>query len=248
MVKALSHCEKPRNGTRTLVVCDNQNSYKMISNADCEGLFFPRSLVYARSPSIERQNLPEMTVNLKEQWEQITHEFDLVISLHCKQIFPSKIINTMRCINIHPGYNPHTRGWFPHVFAIVYCLPAGVTIHEMSEKIDDGPIIYREEILIDICDTSETLYKKIIILEENLIRTNLNNIIDKNYTTILPESDGRYFSKREYEELKKIDPSKVGSFLGFYNLLRALTHPPFKNAEINFGGGCRANIDLKIFR
>lgn len=232
---------------KTLVVCDNSNSYSAIKNADTQGLFSPRVLSYARSPLSDKQGLPEIIVNLKEQWQQIINEFDLVISLHCKQIFPSQIIDAIRCINVHPGYNPYTRGWFPHVFAIVYNLPVGVTIHEMSKNIDDGPIIYREEIPVDVCDTSETLYEKIISLEEGLIRSNLNTIIDGNYTTFVPESNGRYFSKNEYEELKKIDLSKVGSFFEFYNILRALTHPPFKNASIKFECGREVNIALKIF-
>ncbi len=232
--------------TKTLVICDNPNSYYIIKNADAEGLFSPRILSYARSPLSNKEGLPRVTVNLKEQWQQIVSKFDLVISLHCKQIFPSQITDAIRCVNVHPGYNPYTRGWFPHVFAIIYNLPAGVTIHEMSKNIDDGPIIYREEVPINICDTSETLYKKILNLEKRLVISNLNNIIDRNYTTFNPESGGRYFSKQEYEVLKKIDPSKVGSFFEFYNILRALTHPPFKNASIKFECDHQINIALKI--
>src|SRR6266487_6189024 len=38
--------------------------------------------------------------------KKIISDFDLVISLNCAQIFPEKLVSEIKCINIHPGYNP----------------------------------------------------------------------------------------------------------------------------------------------
>src|SRR5688500_47217 len=64
--------------------------------------------------------------------EMIVKKYDLIISLHCKQLFPAHLIERVKCINIHPGYNPVNRGWYPQVFAILHSLDTGATIHEMN--------------------------------------------------------------------------------------------------------------------
>jgi methionyl-tRNA formyltransferase len=67
---------------------------------------------------------------------EIIEKYQLVFSLHCKQIFPSELISNVKCINVHPGYNPLNRGWYPQVFSIIYDLPIGATIHEIDEVVD----------------------------------------------------------------------------------------------------------------
>ena len=77
----------------------------------------------------------------------IKGNYDLIISIHCKQIFPIEIVNSVKCINIHPGFNPINRGWYPQVFSIINKSSIGATIHEIDDKLDHGFIIVRE--LID---------------------------------------------------------------------------------------------------
>ena len=64
----------------------------------------------------------------KKNIEEILHNYDLVISMHCKQIFPRDLVKKVKCINVHPGYNPINRGWYPQVFAILENRPIGATI------------------------------------------------------------------------------------------------------------------------
>lgn len=58
-------------------------------------------------------------IRLNEQNEDFFCLYDLFFSMHCKQIFPNELVLNHRCINIHPGYNPYNRGWYPHVFSII---------------------------------------------------------------------------------------------------------------------------------
>ena len=53
---------------------------------------------------------------LDDEWMR---HYKVGISAHCKQIFPAKLVENVRCYNIHPGYNPYNRGWFPQVFSII---------------------------------------------------------------------------------------------------------------------------------
>ncbi|MEP6617523.1 MAG: hypothetical protein ABJA57_13125, partial [Ginsengibacter sp.] len=38
-----------------------------------------------------------------EDVARIIHDFDLVISLNSAQVFPGKLVSSVKCINVHPG-------------------------------------------------------------------------------------------------------------------------------------------------
>jgi methionyl-tRNA formyltransferase len=162
--------------------------------------------------------------------ESIIKKYDLVFSIHCKQIFPPDLVNSVKCINIHPGYNPINRGWYPQVFALIYNLPVGATIHEIDEKLDHGKIIDRELVNKTADDTSESLYKKIIKKEIELLKKNLKKIILNEYNAYEPENDGNIYLKSDFNKLQelKLDEKVMGHEL--INTLRALSHGNFKNA------------------
>jgi dTDP-4-amino-4,6-dideoxyglucose formyltransferase len=162
--------------------------------------------------------------------EIILNNYDLIISIHCKQFFPPEIINNIRCINIHPGYNPINRGWYPQVFAICNNLPVGATIHEMDNQLDNGNIIDRALVNQEIIDTSEKLYNKIIKKEIELLSKNLGSIIRNDYGTIKPEVEGQLKLKSDFKDLCRLDLSEKSTILQLINRLRALTHGNFKNA------------------
>lgn len=174
-------------------------------------------------------NVPVIRLKTESKW--IINKYDLVFSLHCKQIFPQELVQKVRCINIHPGYNPYNRGWFPHVFSILNGGKAGVTIHEMDQRLDHGKIIIQKECPINAWDTSETVYKRIIEIEKKVILDNYEMIRDKRYVPIKMKTKGNINYIKDYEKLKKIDLDEKGSFRAFINRLRALTHGSYKNAH-----------------
>lgn len=160
----------------------------------------------------------------------ILENYELVISLHCKQIFPAKLVNNITCINVHPGFNPYNRGWFPQAFSIINKKPIGATIHMMDEKIDNGYIIDQAEVEVLQNDTSFEVYRKVIDLEKKLLEKNIPIILNKTYKTKKPTFEGNYNSIKDYNNLCKLDLNHVGTLQEHIDLLRALTHDSFKNA------------------
>lgn len=169
-------------------------------------------------------------VNVSEELQELCTKYNLIISLHCQQIFPKELVDRVRCINVHPGYNPYNRGWYPHVFSIINSLPAGVTIHEMDEKIDHGAIIVQRQVEICSWDTSESVYNKIIETEIDLLEEYLVRIIDGNYKTLKLEHRGNLNTKNDYKKLCEIKLDQQIKAGDFINLLRALSHGDYKNA------------------
>ena len=168
--------------------------------------------------------------------------YEMIISLHCKMIFPPMIINEIRCINVHPGLNPYNRGWFPQVFSIINGLPCGATIHEMDEKIDNGAVICQKEVIVESWDTSLNVYEKIIDTEMELLNNNLKNIIESNYKAVKKEK-GNLNLKKDFEKLCEIDLDNKDTFQNHINKLRALTHGDYANAYYTENG---KKIYLKI--
>lgn len=168
-------------------------------------------------------------LNVKKETTKIIAEFQLLISLHCKQIFPPELVNGIKCINVHPGLNPYNRGWFPQVFSIINGLPAGATIHEIDEELDHGPVIAQKEIKIEETDTSNTAYLKIQNLEIELLKEHLLSILNNTYTSTTT-TEGNVNLKKDFDELCKLDLNSTGTLKEHLNLLRALSHDNYPNA------------------
>jgi len=170
------------------------------------------------------------SLHIKENVELICSSYDLIVSYHCRQLFPSEVVQKVRCVNIHPGFNPYNRGWYPGVFSIANGFPAGATIHEIDEKIDNGPIIAQKQIEILPEDTSGTVYPKIIKAEYELLEKWFLPIIHGNYTTFFPSEKGNLNYKKDYYALQQLDLNEQLTLRSAIDRLRALTHPPYKNA------------------
>ena len=170
------------------------------------------------------------TISISSDFDSLIHNYDLIVSIHCKKIFPSELVNSVRCINVHPGFNPFNRGWFPHVFSIINNQKSGVTIHEMNVEIDHGPIISQVECPIYSWDTSCTLYERIITAERNLVLDWFDRLVECDYSTFYPEKGGSNNKKSDFSSLCEIDLEEVGSFGDHINRLRALSHKGFRNA------------------
>ena len=160
----------------------------------------------------------------------ILENFDLVFSVHCKQLFPKELVEKIKCINVHPGFNPLNRGWYPQVFSIIHDLPIGATIHEIDEKLDNGNIIARRLVKKNNWDTSKELYERVLDMEVKLIKENLKNILWNNYVAFPPENKGKLFLKNDFNELLEISLEEKKTCGDFIKKLRALTHGDYNNA------------------
>lgn len=92
------------------------------------------------------------------------------ISVHWPEIFTRPELESYRFFfNIHPGYIPLGRGYYPIFWAIFQNSIAGSTIHQMTEEIDFGPILFREKVDFDLDETEGHLRKRILEIEKGQI-------------------------------------------------------------------------------
>lgn len=189
-----------------------------------------------------------MIVDVKKEWQELANNYDLIFSLHCKQMFPPELVESVKCINIHPGYNPYNRGWYPQVFSILNKKKSGATIHEIDKELDHGPIITQKEVIIEKWDTSLSAYDKIIETELELLEEHLENIIVGNYSTFKPDEEGNLNLKKDFNTLCEIDLKKSVTFDEAIDFFRAMTHGTYKNAwfhDPKTGKRVYVSIDFK---
>jgi methionyl-tRNA formyltransferase len=186
-------------------------------------------------------------VDVKAQYAEIGTHYDLIFSLHCKQLFPAQLVAHIKCINVHPGYNPNNRGWFPQVFSILNKLPVGATIHEIDEQLDHGAIIARRQVEVNAWDTSVDVYNRVQQTEIELLHENIAAILQGTYTTIKPEEEGNINLKKDFNELCKLDLDKKMTLGSAIDLLRALTHNKYANAYfIDPSTGAKVYVKISL--
>ena len=185
-------------------------------------------------------------IMLKQENDDFFSQYDLYLSLHCKQMFSDRLVENYRCINVHPGFNPYNRGWFPQVFSIINKLPIGVTIHEMDSKLDHGPIIFQEQIDILEHDTSLDVYNKIQKLEIDMLKRYLPCLLKADYSTTVPQYEGNVNYKADFDRLCMLDLNKQGTFGEFLGILRATTFDKCDNAYFYGSDGNKVYVSINL--
>lgn len=238
---------------KILVVTDNGLLYKAVTEilvtefSDIFNLFEFKRTKLSQKQHLYTDGIEELQeVNVKEDYHSIITNYSKVISLHCKQIFPDELVKSMICINIHPGYNPYNRGWYPQVFAIINKVKLGATIHIMDEQVDHGQIIDRHEVEIKSHYTSKEAYEKVLEAELELFRRNIRSIVENNFRTIEPEFEGDYHSIQDYNKLCKLDLNERISMGEAIDKLRALSHGTYKNAYFIDKEGNKTFVKIEL--
>ncbi len=168
-------------------------------------------------------------LDVRANWRQIAADYDIVFSVHSKQLFPAELVEAVRCVNVHPGYNPYNRGCYPQMFSLINHMPVGCTLHLMDGKIDHGPILVQEKIQAHAWDTSLSLYQRIMDAETRLLVENFDGIVFDRLQPSAPADAGNLNLKKDFDALCRIDLMAPTTFGEAIDRFRALTHGDYNN-------------------
>ena len=185
-------------------------------------------------------------VQVRSAWPQLVQRYSLVISAHCKQLFPAEMVQQVRCVNIHPGLNPYNRGWFPQVFSILNKLPLGATIHEIDAELDHGAIIVQQPVPVQAYDTSLTAYTRVQAAELELVDEHLVAIVAGTYATTAPGQEGNLNLKKDFNKLLELDLDETLTMRQALDRLRALTHGTYRNAYFYGENGEKIYVNITL--
>lgn len=241
--------------SRVLVVSDNQRIITFLVNwlTQSTKLTEARIFRFVCSPNnkeLDGQDIGTYKVNaidIRKQQHSIIREYDLVISAHCKQLFPDELVRNCTCVNIHPGFNPYNRGWYPQVFSIINKKPLGATIHLIDPQIDHGDIIAQVEVPVLGWDTSLEVYNRVQAAEEELIKKHLPAILENQFEVTKPKIEGNINHKKDFDTLCKIPLEQKITYHQAIDRLRALSHGEFKNGYyVDPGSGRKIFLRLHL--
>lgn len=131
-------------------------------------------------------------------------EYDVMVVAAYGLILPRATLDIKPCINIHGSLLPRWRGAAPIHRAIESGdRETGVTIMEMEEGLDTGPMLTMESLAIDDCDTTGSLHDKLAALGGRMIVDALRKMAAGSLqATPQPEGGVTYAAKIAKEEAK----------------------------------------------
>jgi len=91
-----------------------------------------------------------------------------------------------RMLNIHPSLLPKYKGLHTHQRALdAGDSEAGCTVHEVTAKLDDGPILGQARVPVLAGDTAETLAARVLVAEHRLYPAVLRRFVSGDRNPVL---------------------------------------------------------------
>ena len=172
---------------------------------------------------------------------------DVVISFLFWKLIREPLISLGRvgCLNFHPAPLPDFRGVGGYNVAILEGLASwGVSCHFVDERFDTGDVVEVERFPID--PRAETAFSLDLKSQEHLLglfERVLARALDGEQLARTPQSEGRYVSRAEFEDLRVIRP---GDDLD--RKLRAFWYPPWPGAVVEVDGRRLTLVDEPLLQ
>ena len=159
-------------------------------------------------------------------------DYDVMVVAAYGLILPLSTLNIKPCINIHGSLLPRWRGAAPIHRAIeAGDAETGVTIMEMEEGLDTGPMLMMERVAIAPADTTATLHDTLAALGGQMIVAALREMELGNVKAVpQPEAGVTYAAKISKDEAA-IDFSLPAAAIA--RKIRAFNPFPGAHAEVN---------------
>jgi methionyl-tRNA formyltransferase len=161
-------------------------------------------------------------------------EADCVFSAHCNVVLPPFVLDAVpHPLNLHPGYLPYGRGYWPTYWAIADAVPAGTTLHRMAPLVDKGPLIARRRVPVLPTDTGETLTRRVNEAEIALVREVWPKVRTGRYRAFCPKEKGTYHDRAEGLSARRLTGGTKMTARRFVDLARAFTDSRFDGVSVD---------------
>jgi methionyl-tRNA formyltransferase len=160
-------------------------------------------------------------------------DYDVMVVAAYGLILPRSTLDIKPCINIHGSLLPRWRGAAPIHRAIESGDPdTGVTIMEMEEGLDTGPMLSMEHLPILDTDTTGTLHDKLAEMGGRMIVEALHKMAAGGLQAVPQPEEGVTYAAKISKEEAKLDLARPAPELA--RKVRAFN--PFPGAHAQAGG------------
>lgn len=184
---------------------------------------------------------PQRALEAKAAHERLlATDYDVMVVAAYGLILPRSTLDIKPCINIHGSILPRWRGAAPIHRAIeAGDTETGVTIMEMEEGLDTGPMLLMERIAIEDTDTTGSLHDKLAALGARMIVDALRRMEQGPLEAVPQPEEGVTYAAKIGKEEAKLDWSLPAADLA--RKVRAFN--PFPGAS-----GQAGTSSVKIWR
>lgn len=150
---------------------------------------------------------------------------DYIIGIHYPYIISNELLNIPKVgfLNLHPAYLPYNKGWNTPSWAIIDNSDYGATLHFMSEKLDEGDIVHQKRLIVNIDETANELYYRVLKTEKEVFIEAFDEILSLQPKRISQNSIGTMYKKADLQKIRSFDLNETIIVKDFLNKLRALT-------------------------
>jgi methionyl-tRNA formyltransferase len=171
-------------------------------------------------------------------------DYDVMVVAAYGLILPRATLDIKPCINIHGSLLPRWRGAAPIHRAIESGdLETGVTIMQMEEGLDTGPMLLMERLPILDTDTTGSLHDKLAEMGGRMIVEALHKMAAGGLEAVVQPEEGVTYAAKISKEEAKLDLSRPAPELA--RKVRAFN--PFPGAHAQAGGVTRSGVPVKIW-
>lgn len=167
------------------------------------------------------------------------NEYHWLLNIWSRIIFKKKFLCKFKNnLNLHPSYLPYNRGKFPYTWSIYKSTPLGVTIHEMTDKIDKGKIYIRKKIFLPFPSKAYQIYNKSLSEIKKLFILNWEKIKDKKIKLKKINYNTKINYKKKFIKHSFLDLDKKNSINhNYYKLIMKI---------LSFDYGQKSSLQIKI--
>ncbi|MNX57401.1 Bifunctional polymyxin resistance protein ArnA [compost metagenome] len=136
-----------------------------------------------------------------------------------------ELVDSDAAFNVHAAALPRNRGPNPIQWALINGDAfAGVTIHQLDEGLDTGPVIAQLALPITDTDTWKTLHEKTLVATQELFRDQLRSILTGGVPSIAQDERIATKNPRLHADSPRLHPESM-SDRDMFNWIRAQVDP-----------------------
>jgi len=143
-------------------------------------------------------------------------------SLEYDKIIDPEKFNSNRLFNLHFSLLPAYKGVYTSAWPLLNGeSQTGVTLHKIDKGIDTGPILFQEEIPIDINETCRDLYLKYLSVGDNFFKSKINQVLSLNYQEKPQKAERASYYAKNSIDYSQIDIDYNKTSFEIHNQIRA---------------------------
>jgi methionyl-tRNA formyltransferase len=155
------------------------------------------------------------------------------------QLIREPLLSELPILNVHPSLLPRWRGAAPIERAIMAGdARTGVSIMELTEGLDSGPVALREEVEIGAEDDFDALGAKLAALGGEMLVAAFDLLAEGRLELAAQDEDGVIYAEKIGGDERRLDPSRPAEDLA--RTVRALT--PHVGAYLEAADGGRLGV------